>query len=134
MTEFTITEDFPEQQKEFDERFSSEEACRLYLFSLRWPDGFSCPECGSRDFWESSRGRYVCCRCEYQQSLTAGTIMHSTKKPLTIKMDELFLAKAYIMAKPFRIEYPGAFYHVTNRGNAGGDAFKSLRDREGFLD
>jgi hypothetical protein len=23
------------------------------------------------------------------------------------------------MARPLRIEYPGAFYHVINRGNAG---------------
>ena len=83
MSEFTITEDFPKNQKEFDERFSSEEACRLYLFSLRWPEGFSCYRCGNKSYWESSKGLYVCCRCEHQQSLTAGTIMHSTKKPLT---------------------------------------------------
>ena len=38
------------------------------------------------------------------------------------------------MARPLRVEYPGAFYHVINRGNAGGDIFKSLRDREKFLE
>jgi|WetSurMetagenome_2_1015567.scaffolds.fasta_scaffold2395277_1 hypothetical protein len=27
MNEFTITEDFPEIQQEFDERFSDEQAC-----------------------------------------------------------------------------------------------------------
>jgi hypothetical protein len=32
-----------------------------------------------------------------------------------------------------RVEYPGAFYHVINRGNAGDDIFKSLCDREKFL-
>ncbi len=31
------------------------------------------------------------------------------------------------MARPLRVEYPGGFYHVINRGNAGGDIFKSLR-------
>jgi len=38
------------------------------------------------------------------------------------------------MARPLRVEYPGAFYHVINRGNAGEDIFKSLRDRDKFLE
>lgn len=38
------------------------------------------------------------------------------------------------MARPLRIEYSGAFYHVMHRGNAGSDIFKSIRDREKFLE
>jgi REP element-mobilizing transposase RayT len=38
------------------------------------------------------------------------------------------------MARPLRIEYPGAYYHVINRGNAGETIFKSNRDREKFLE
>lgn len=37
------------------------------------------------------------------------------------------------MARPLRIEYPGAFYHVTSRGNEQKDVFKSKKDREKFL-
>jgi REP element-mobilizing transposase RayT len=37
------------------------------------------------------------------------------------------------MARPLRIEYPGAFYHVTSRGNERKAVFKSRRDREKFL-
>lgn len=37
------------------------------------------------------------------------------------------------MARPLRIEYPGAFYHVTARGNEQKDIFKSRADREQFL-
>jgi putative transposase len=37
------------------------------------------------------------------------------------------------MARPPRVEYPGAVYHVINRGNAGENLFKSNRDREKFL-
>jgi REP element-mobilizing transposase RayT len=37
------------------------------------------------------------------------------------------------MARPLRIEYPGAFYHITARGNERKDIFKSARDREQFL-
>jgi putative transposase len=38
------------------------------------------------------------------------------------------------MARPLRIEYPGALYHVTSRGNAGGRIFRGDKDREYFLD
>ena len=38
------------------------------------------------------------------------------------------------MARPLRIEFPGAFYHVMNRGNEGKNIFKSKRDREKFLE
>ncbi len=37
------------------------------------------------------------------------------------------------MARQLRIEYPGAFYHVTSRGNERKPVFKSKRDREKFL-
>lgn len=37
------------------------------------------------------------------------------------------------MARPLRIEYPGAFYHVTSRGNERKAVFKSRRDREQFI-
>jgi len=37
------------------------------------------------------------------------------------------------MSRPLRIEYPGAFYHVTSRGNERKDIFKSDADREQFL-
>lgn len=37
------------------------------------------------------------------------------------------------MARPLRIEYPGALYHVTSRGNGGSKIFRSDRDRNYFL-
>lgn len=38
------------------------------------------------------------------------------------------------MARPLRIEYPGAVYHLTNRGNDQRPIFTDDRDRESFLD
>ena len=38
------------------------------------------------------------------------------------------------MARPLRIEYPGAYFHVMNRGNRGVDIFLSDKDRKIFLD
>jgi REP element-mobilizing transposase RayT len=37
------------------------------------------------------------------------------------------------MARPLRIEYPGAFYHITARGNERKDIFWDERDKERFL-
>jgi putative transposase len=37
------------------------------------------------------------------------------------------------MARPIRVEYEGALYHVTSRGNAGQDIFIDKRDCEKFL-
>ena len=37
------------------------------------------------------------------------------------------------MARPLRIEIPGAVYHVTSRGNARADIFEDDADRELFL-
>lgn len=37
------------------------------------------------------------------------------------------------MARPLRIVYPGAVYHITNRGNDKKDIFKDDQDRETFL-
>jgi REP element-mobilizing transposase RayT len=37
------------------------------------------------------------------------------------------------MARPLRIEYPGAVYHITNRGNDKKAVFKDDQDRETFL-
>ncbi len=38
------------------------------------------------------------------------------------------------MARPLRIEYPGAYYHVMNRGNRREDIFLTDKDRKVFLD
>jgi transposase-like protein len=82
MSQFTSTEDFPTNQAAFDARFNTEEACQAYLFKMRWPDGFICTRCGNKRHWKSSRGLYICYRCEHQHSVTAGTIMAGTRKPL----------------------------------------------------
>ena len=37
------------------------------------------------------------------------------------------------MGRPLRIVYPGAYYHVTSRGNERKDVFMSQKDREQFL-
>lgn len=38
------------------------------------------------------------------------------------------------MARPLRVEYSGAYYHLINRGNAGENIFDAQRDKEKFLE
>jgi len=77
-------EDYPRTIVEFETRFASEEACREYLVSLRWPDGFRCPGCGESEAWWTGRGLLHCVRCGRQSSVTAGTILQDTRKPLRL--------------------------------------------------
>jgi transposase-like protein len=84
MKDFIFTDDFPKNQAEFDERFNTEQNCYDYLLSLRWPQGFVCRHCRHNSYWRSATGLFICTRCEHQHSLTAGTIMHGTRKPLVL--------------------------------------------------
>lgn len=75
-------EDYPRSLAEFEDQFGTEEQCWQYLFRLRWPEGFVCPRCSGRRSWRSKRNRLVCASCEYQTSVTAGTVFQDSHKPL----------------------------------------------------
>lgn len=76
---------FPTSLRQFQRQFADEEACRQYLEACRWPDGFRCPHCGhERAFLLRESRRRECAACQYQVSLTAGTVFHRTKTPLTL--------------------------------------------------
>jgi transposase-like protein len=85
---------FPKTLREFQSKFATEEACQQYLAACRWPDGFVCPRCGNRRAYELGKlRRWQCAGCRHQVSLTAGTILHNTKTPLTV-----WFWAAYLMA------------------------------------
>ncbi len=75
-------EDYPRTLAEFEARFATEAACRDYLATVRWPEGFRCPACASAESWRSSRGLWICRQCQRQTSVTAGTIFQDTRKEL----------------------------------------------------
>src|SRR5208283_5932944 len=77
-------EDYPRDLTELEARFSTEAACREYLFQLRWPDGFRCPRCGETKSWPQANGLVRCAGCDYQSSVTAGTIFQDSRLPLTL--------------------------------------------------
>lgn len=75
-------EDYPRDIMEFEKRFNSEDACREYLFNIRWPEGFKCLRCGNSKTWITGKYLYKCSKCGFKSSLTAGTIFQDTRKPL----------------------------------------------------
>lgn len=77
-------EDYPRTLLDLEERFATEEACLEYLFEIRWPEGFRCPQCGHEKAWSTKRNLFHCARCGFQTSVTAGTIFQDTKKPLLL--------------------------------------------------
>lgn len=77
-------EDYPRTLTEFEQRFATEDACRAYLAQLRWPEGVACPRCKGRTGWVTRRGLWLCAGCRHQLSVTAGTIFHGTRLPLTL--------------------------------------------------
>lgn len=75
---------YPVDQMEFEEMFKTEQDCIDYLVSLRWPNGFECPQCGSIRSWKKNHGRYECSDCHKETTVTANTIFHKTTKPLLV--------------------------------------------------
>jgi hypothetical protein len=75
--------DFPTNALEFQETFGTEERCREFLFKLRWPQVFICPNCNHDDGFDVPTRRLIECRlCHHQTSVTAGTMFHKTHLPL----------------------------------------------------
>lgn len=77
-------EDYPETLIELERRFSTEEACREYLFQLRWAEGFRCPICGHSEAWKLQGEIFKCTSCMHKTSVIAGTVFEGTRKPLVL--------------------------------------------------
>ena len=71
---------------EFQTSFRDEMSCAAFLFERRWPQGFVCPACGGgrAALLRSRAHTYECLDCGRQTSITAGTVMHRSKLPLTV--------------------------------------------------
>ena len=89
--------DYPRTLQEFEEWFSTEEACINYLWRLRWPEGFICPVCHGRKGWQMRAGLIRCTACQYKASVIAGTIFQGTRKPLRL----WFQAMWYVTSQKF---------------------------------
>ena len=75
--------DYPGTYQELLAWFPDDRSCLDYLEKLRWPGGFICPACRATDFWRSADHLWICQDCERRTSVTAGTIFHRTRTPLS---------------------------------------------------
>ena len=103
----------------FSEIFPTEESCRNKLFQMRWPEGFICPKCGSKEYgFHSGKNLYQCKSkyCRYQASVTAGTIMDHTRLPIRVWFMAMFLlatdkrgSSATYLSTVLKIRYKSAW-------------------------
>jgi len=83
--------DFPKTAIEFEERFATEEVCRAYWIEARWGGEPACARCHSRCVWSEKHGtRFGCADCGHQTSLTSGTVLNRTRKPLKMWFRAVF--------------------------------------------
>jgi len=83
--------DFPKTATEFEARFATEEDCRAYWIQARWGGKPACQRCHSTRVWPLRGGTWFeCADCGHQTSLTSGTVLEKTRKPLKVWFRAVF--------------------------------------------
>jgi transposase-like protein len=110
---------------EIMEKFRTEEACIAHLVRIRWPLGVQCLRCqGERISEFMTKGKtgkprhiFECMDCNYQFSVTTGTVFHDSHLPLTKWFLAIYLicsAKKGVSAKQLQrelaVSYKTAWY------------------------
>jgi len=94
MTQHTLDDlwrDFPKTAIEFEKRFATEEDCRAYWINVRWGGKPACARCESTRVWTIRKGTtFECADCGHQTSLTSGTLLEKTRKPLKMWFRAIF--------------------------------------------
>jgi transposase-like protein len=69
---------------QFEKLFPTDDACKSYLISRRWPNGIRCPRCGNEDVYSVTNKpfHWQCTKCAkaggYRFSVLVGTIFENT--------------------------------------------------------
>ena len=83
--------DFPKTAVAFEKRFATEDDCRAYWIAARWGGKPACAKCNCTRVWVVHQGRHFeCAACGHQTSLTAGTPLEKTRKPLKMWFRAVF--------------------------------------------
>jgi Zn ribbon nucleic-acid-binding protein len=82
---------FPKTAVEFEMRFATEADCRAYWIEARWGGTPCCAHGESTRVWEERGGTlFECADCGHQTSLTSGTLLEKTKKPVKVWFRAIF--------------------------------------------
>jgi transposase-like protein len=80
------------------EQLIDDAKCYEVVRPLRWPDGVTCPQCGSHQIKKrghhdrnSYRQRYVCQSCQQQFDDLSGTVLEGHHRPLKVWVICLYL-------------------------------------------
>jgi transposase-like protein len=103
---------------ELFEKFGNDEKCRMYLEKLRWPDIVKCIRCQSDKISRIyKRNQFHCDACQYQFSVTAGTIFHDSHLALRKWFAAIYLLSeakkgmsALQLKRSLRMSYKTAWY------------------------
>lgn len=118
----------PRSLAEFTARFKDDDACAEVLRRWKYGGAFRCPRCGHDAAWfVESRRTDECRRCGGQTSLTAGTVMHNSPKPLRLWFLAMYLfvsskqgISATELARHVGLSYPtGWLWHAKLRSAVG---------------
>ena len=94
MTQHTrddLWRDFPKTATEFEARFATEADCRAYWIKARWGGKPACARCKGTRVWTIREGTtFECATCGHQTSLTSGTLLEKTRKPLKVWFRAVF--------------------------------------------
>lgn len=120
---------------DFQKHFPSERECQDYLFTVRFPGGFVCPNCSSGTAGAiSTRSLWQCKRCRTQVSVTTGTTFHRTRTPLYLWFWTVFLVvkdkrghSALQLTKELGIPYDRAWLMLHKLRSAMGNRDKQYR-------
>jgi len=107
----------PRSLAEFTARFKDDAACAEVLRRWKYGGAFRCPRCGHDAAWFiESRRTDECRACGKQTSLTAGTVMHNSAKPLRLWFLAMYLfvstkqgISATSLAQQIGVSYPTAW-------------------------
>ena len=82
---------FPKTAPEFEKRFATEDDCRAFWIKVRWGGTPTCSRCQSTRLWAMRNDTtFECAECHHQSSLTAGTVLEKTRKPLKLWFRAIF--------------------------------------------
>ena len=71
-------------------QLNDESWCATYAFKLRWPHGFVCPACSTAHRGYEQPEKPLCSACGRSSSITAGTLLHGSKKSITSWLQALW--------------------------------------------
>ncbi len=111
---------------ELQQQFNTEKKCRKYLEKQRWPNGVECPRCKATTISRLKEyDRFECSKCEYQFTVTTGTIMHRTHLPICKWLIAIHLVceskkgiSASQLARHLAVTYKTAWYLAHRIRNA----------------